>query len=147
MKYAEAKQGRVFILRLEDGEVAHETIEMFAQNHGIQAAALIVIGGADDGSTLVVGPEQGRAQPVVPMEHVLDGVHEIAGTGTLFPDEQGKPMLHMHMACGRMNSTTTGCVRKGVKTWHIMEVIIFELTGTQSVRSLQPETGFHLLEP
>ena len=31
MRYAEARQGRVFTLRLEDGEVLHETIEGFAR--------------------------------------------------------------------------------------------------------------------
>ena len=29
MKYSEAKQGRVFIIRLEDGDVLHESIEAF----------------------------------------------------------------------------------------------------------------------
>jgi len=57
MKYSEAKSGRVFVLRLEDGDVLHESIEAFARARGIRAAALIALGGADKGSTLVVGPE------------------------------------------------------------------------------------------
>ena len=55
------------------------------------------------------------------MELVLDIVHEIVGTGTLFPNENGEPVLHMHVACGRNEGTVTGCVRRGVKTWHILE--------------------------
>ena len=101
MKYSEAKPGRIFILRLEDGDILHEAVEMFACAHGIQAAALIVLGGADEGSKLVVGPEQGRSQPIMPMEHVLTGVHEVAGVGTLFPNASGQPVLHMHIAGGR----------------------------------------------
>ncbi|MBA3036272.1 MAG: DUF296 domain-containing protein, partial [Desulfobacterium sp.] len=30
MKYSEAKQGRIFVVRLEDGETVHEEIEKFA---------------------------------------------------------------------------------------------------------------------
>ncbi|MEW5801074.1 MAG: PPC domain-containing DNA-binding protein [bacterium] len=147
MKYSQAKQGRIFIIRLEDGEVIHEKIEQFAREQAISCASLIIIGGADAGSRLVVGPEHGRVRPVQPMEHVLDNVHEIAGTGTLFPDEQGNPVLHMHVACGRGTSSVTGCVRKGVKVWHIMEVILFELIESTGVRVLDPKTGFGLLVP
>lgn len=81
------------------------------------------------------------------MEHILDNVHEITGTGTIFPDEKGKPVLHMHIACGRQASTVTGCVRKGVKVWHIMEVILFELVDTNATRVFDSITGFELLEP
>jgi len=31
MKYSEAKLGRVFVLRLEDGEIIHQIVEKFAQ--------------------------------------------------------------------------------------------------------------------
>jgi predicted DNA-binding protein with PD1-like motif len=147
MKYSEARQGRTFVIRLEDGDVVHEEIERFAREHSIRAAALVAVGGADTGSKLVVGPSEGRTVPVSPMEHVLDNVHEISGTGTLFPDEEGNPALHMHMACGRENSTVTGCVRSGVKVWHIMEMILFELVDNSGVRVLEPELGFKLLQP
>ena len=79
MKFTTASPGRIFILRLEDGEILHETIESFAAKQGIRAAALIVLGGADEGSTLVVGPEKSRATPVNPMEHILAGTSEAAG--------------------------------------------------------------------
>jgi predicted DNA-binding protein with PD1-like motif len=147
MKYSEAKQGRTFIIRLEDGEVIHEQIEHFARKKSIRAAALILVGGADGGSKLVVGPEHRRKKPVVPMEHVLSDVHEVAGTGTLFPDDEGNPVLHMHIACGRNTSTVTGCVRKGVKAWHVMEVVLFELLDTRGERVPDAKTGLKLLNP
>jgi len=147
MKYSEARRGRTFVIRLEDGDVLHEEIERFAAEKSIRAASLIAVGGADEGSRLVVGPEDGRASPVIPMEHVLDNVHEIAGVGTLFPDRDGNPILHMHMACGRKASAVTGCVRRGVKVWHVMEVILTELTDTKAVRKLDAATGFELLSP
>ena len=146
MQYSEVKQGRVFLLRLEDGEIVHEAIERFAREHSITAAAMIIIGGADDGSKLVVGPERGRATPINPMEHILDNVHEIAGTGTLFPDEEGNPIVHMHIACGRNAETVTGCIRNGVKVWQVMEVVLFELIDTAGKRVFDPDLGFKLLK-
>ena len=146
MKYTEGNQGRVFLIRLEDGEIIHEEIEKLAREQSITAAAMIIIGGADQGSRLVVGPEKGRANPVNPMEHILDNVHEIAGTGTLFPDENGNPVLHMHIACGRNDNTLTGCIRNGVKVWQIMEVVLFELLDTNGKRVLDSELGFKLLD-
>ena len=147
MKYSEAKQGRIFVLRLEDGELLHSTVEDFARVHAVQAAALIVLGGADKGSRLVVGPEQGRSTPVVPMEQVLGDVGEIAGVGTIFPDAHGQPVLHMHIGCGRGDEAVVGCVRRGVKTWHVMELVLWELLDTSSRRLPDAATGFELLNP
>jgi len=147
MKYSTATPGRIFIIRLEDGEILHDTVEAFAVKQNIRAAALIILGGADEGSTLVVGPEQARTLPVHPMEHILAGTSEATGVGTIFPGPDGKPILHMHIACGREGSTVTGCVRRGVKVWHVMEIILWELTGTDAKRVLDPNTGFELLQP
>jgi predicted DNA-binding protein with PD1-like motif len=147
MKYSQAHPGRVFVVRLEDGEVIHEAIEAFARAQGIRAAYLIVLGGADQGSVLVTGPEQDRRFPVIPRMHVLEAVHEVAGTGTLFPDETGNPVLHMHLACGRGGATVTGCIRKGVKVWQVMEVILHELTESSGIRTTDEVTGFAMLVP
>lgn len=147
MRYSQAKQGRLFIIRLEDGEILHETIEHFAAEQGIKAAYLIVLGGADSQSRLVVGPEDGRTTPVNPMIHELKNVHEIVGTGTLFPDEEETPLLHMHVAGGRLDSTITGCVRSGVKVWQVAEVVLIELLETTALRKLEPALGFKLLDP
>jgi len=147
MKYSEAKQGRVFVIRLEDGDILHEEIEKFAQEKNINAASLIAVGGVDKGSKLVVGPEEGRAENLNPMIHIIDDVCEIAGTGTIFPDDDENPVLHMHIACGREDKTITGCVRTGVKTWHILEVVLYEITETTATRSFEKATGFKLLQP
>ena len=147
MKYAEAKSGRVFVIRLEDGDILHEQIEQFAKEKDIKAAYLTVLGGGDRGSVLITGPKDGRSKTIVPQEGCLGDVHEVAGTGTLFPNEQGETLLHMHLACGRGNSTITGCVRRGVKVWQVMEVILHELVDSTGVRRPDPTTGFELLIP
>jgi predicted DNA-binding protein with PD1-like motif len=148
MRYSQAKQGRVFVIRLEDGEIIHTQLEKFAAEHGIKAASVTIVGGVDQDSCLIVGPEKGRGiSPVIPMSTTLKDVHEATGTGTIFPDDTGKPVLHLHMACGRNEKTITGCIRSGVKVWHVLEVILFELTECAAVRRLDPVTGFKLLAP
>jgi predicted DNA-binding protein with PD1-like motif len=147
MKYSEATQGRVFVIRLEDGEIFHEQIEQFAKAHGIERAYLNVVGGADKASRLVVGPEESRTFPINPMVHELYDAHEVTGTGTLFPDDAGNLVVHLHMACGREENTVTGCVRSGVRVWQVMEVILVELLGTRATRMPDKATGFKLLIP
>ena len=37
MKYSQAKQGRIFVIRLEDGDIIHQEIEKFAREKSIKA--------------------------------------------------------------------------------------------------------------
>ncbi len=147
MIYSEAKRGRTFVIRLEDGEIVHEVLEQFARDHGIERGTLFVVGGADKGSRLVTGPEDGRSSPITPMSLELYDVHEVTGSGTIFPDDAGNPILHMHMACGREENTVTGCVRSGVKVWQVLEVVLTELLDNTATRQYDAPTGFKLLIP
>jgi len=147
MKYAEGRPGRVFVVRLEDGDILHEEIEALAVKENIRSASVILLGGADRKSRLVTGPKEGRATEIKPLHSVLEDVHEAAGTGTIFPGPDGNPVLHLHIAAGRRESTVTGCVRSGVRVWHVMEAVIMEITGLDSSRVRDKITGFDLLEP
>jgi predicted DNA-binding protein with PD1-like motif len=147
VKFSQSKPGRIYVICLEDGDIVHEEIEQFARNQFIKAALLTIIGGAGKGSKLIVGPEDESHLPPSPMEYILGNVHEIVGSGTLFPDQQGNPVLHLHMACGRKSSTRTGCIRRGVRVWYTMEVILLELLESSGKRILDPKTGFARLNP
>ena len=148
MKYSQASLGRVFVLRLEDGDIVHECLERLAREQAIRAAGLIALGDADAGSRLIAGSEEGRANPMVFVERLLDDAHEVAGVGTIFPDEEGNPIPHVHMACGRKDSVVVGCVRAGVKVWHVMEIIVVELRDSTAVRRFETGLpGFKLLNP
>ena len=148
MQYSEAKLGRIFVIRLEHGDIVHEQIEQFAMEKSIRSATLVIVGGADQGSKLVVGPERADQSPIVPFIHTLGDVHEVAGTGTVFWDaETDRPTTHIHIACGRDASTITGCVRQGVRVWQMMEVVLFELTNSTAARVPQPGMGFKALQP
>ena len=59
----------------------------------------------------------------------------------------GLPRLHLHAAFGRDDRVTAGCIRLGVTTWIVGEVIVFELTDSRAERRPDVATGFELLEP
>ena len=146
MNYTEAKLGRIFILRLYQGERLHEVIEKFAVEKKVSSALCFFLGGVEDKSKVVVGPKDGTMLPPEPMVTLLKGVHEGCGVGTIFTDEQGKPKLHMHASFGRNDTAVTGCVRMGVDVWQIGEVVILELAGSAAKRAKNKDTGFEFLE-
>jgi len=41
----------------------------------------------------------------------------------------------------------TGCLRPGVTTWLVGEVILYEILGTKAARVSDAESGLALLEP
>jgi predicted DNA-binding protein with PD1-like motif len=131
---------------LEHGDRLPDVIEEFAASQGIEAGAVLFIGGAEQDSRVVVGPADGAAAKPVPMVVGLPGVCEAAGVGTIFLNEDGIPKLHLHSAFGRKENTITGCTREGVTVWHIGEVIILELANAAARRKVNPATGFELLE-
>jgi predicted DNA-binding protein with PD1-like motif len=144
MKASEGKVGRVFILRLEDGDAVPASIEHFAEKKKILVGQVILTGGIGDGQ-VVVGPRRSNEMPPEPMLLPVDGVHEVVGVGMLAPDKKGKPKLHIHASLGRAGKTTTGCLRPGVTTWLVGEVIIFEILGTDAVRLPDKKASFDLL--
>lgn len=148
MHYIETRVGRTFVLRLEEGEVLHKEIEAFARETHVRRGVVFVLGGADAKSELITGPEKGGAFSAgMPVNtHFLDGVHESAGVGTLFPDADGVPVLHLHITCGREDRAVTGCARNGVVVWLYMEVVIMELEGEQGARLPDAASGFSLLQ-
>jgi predicted DNA-binding protein with PD1-like motif len=145
MQYGEGRLGRVFVLRLTEGELLNDTIEAFARERQIAGALVLYLGGARDGSRVVVGPEAGRGEAVVPLVHALSGIQEVLAVGTLFLNEAGEPALHMHAAAGREGGATVGCTRAGVEVWLVGEVVLLEILGSAARRSLDSQTGFQLL--
>jgi uncharacterized protein len=146
MKSSEGRLGRVFVIRLEDGDVLPKCIEKFAEQKGISVGHVILVGGLREGQ-IVVGPRHSHKMPPEPMLLPIDGAHEVAGVGVLAPGEDGKPILHMHAALGRAGHTMTGCLRPGVTTWLIGEAILYEILGAKVARVKDKASGFALLQP
>jgi predicted DNA-binding protein with PD1-like motif len=145
MKASEGKIGRVFVVRLEDGDVVPTCLERFAEEKGISVGHVILIGGIGSGE-VVVGPRKSDEMPPDPMLLPIDGAHEVVGVGIIAPDKDGKPILHIHASLGRSGQTMTGCLRPGVKTWLVGEAIIYEILGAKVSRLPDKASGFDLME-
>jgi predicted DNA-binding protein with PD1-like motif len=145
MKASEGHLGRVFVMRLEDGDVVPDCLERFAAEKSIKVGHVILIGGIGSGD-IVVGPRDSIEMPPEPMLIPVDGAHEVVGVGIIAPDKDGKPSLHMHASLGRSGQTMTGCLRPGVKTWLVGEAIIYEILGTSAKRLPDKASGFELME-
>ena len=146
MKACEGRIGRVFVIRLEDGDIVPQCIERFAEEKRVSVGQAVLVGGIGGGD-VVVGPRHSEERPPEPMLLPIDGAHEVVGVGVLAPSEDGKPVLHIHAALGRAGRTMTGCLRHGVTTWLVGEVILYEILGTNVLRIQDKQSGFELLEP
>ena len=145
MKATEGKIGRVFIVRLEDGDVVPDCLEAFAKEKGLNVAQVVLIGGIGGGQ-VVSGPRKTDEMPPDPVLLPVDGAHEVAGVGIIAPDVKGDPVLHIHAALGRGGRTLTGCLRPGVTTWLVGEAVITEILGADVKRLPDTASGFSLLD-
>jgi len=146
MRSVEMERGRVFVLRLETGEVLHEVLERFSSEKDIKNASVTVVGGIGEGSRMTVGPEVPYDKGIVPIIITLDAPHELTASGTIFQDEDGNPMVHIHGSAGRDGKAVTGCLRTGVIAWLVLEVVITEMVGEGAVRKVDKKTGYRVLE-
>jgi predicted DNA-binding protein with PD1-like motif len=146
MKACQGRIGRVFVIRLEDGDVVPECIERFAEENGVSVGQAILAGGIGSGD-VVVSPRRSEEKRPEPMLLPIDGAHEVVGVGVLAPGEDGKPVLHIHVTPGRAGQTLTGCLWQGVTIWLVGEVILYEILGAKVVRIQDKQSGFVLLEP
>ena len=146
MKACEGQTGRVFVIRLEDGDVVPGCIERFAEENGVSVGHVILVGGIGGGE-VVVGPRYSEERPPQPMLLPINGAHEVVGVGILAPGEDRRPSLHIHAALGRSGQTMSGCLRRGVTTWLVGEVILYEILGAPVARIRDEVSGFELLEP
>lgn len=145
MKATEGHIGRVFVLRLEDGDVVPDCIERFAAEKNISIGQVVLVGGIGSGK-IVVGPQDSVTMPPEPVLLPVEDAHEVVGVGIIAPDKNGRPILHIHASLGRSKETLTGCLRPGVTTWLVGEAIIYEILGAKAARLPDPKSGFDLME-
>jgi uncharacterized protein len=144
VKAQEGKVGRIFIIRLEEGDLIPTCIENFAAERKVSIGYAVMVGGISSGQ-VVVGPRNSESKIPDPMLLPVDGAHEVVGAGVLAPDSDGKPVLHIHAALGRAGRTMTGCLRPGVTTWLVVEVVLVEILGIDAARLKDERSGFSLL--
>ena len=145
MKYSEAELGRVFVIKMEDGDRLPSLLEEFANKKKIAAGVCLLVGGVKAGSRMVNGPLVENQSPIQPIINELAGVHEILAAGTIFPDEKGRPKLHMHASAGRAEKALTGCIRPGIEIWNVGEIILIEMKESSATRKRDSRLGFEML--
>ncbi|CDF31255.1 predicted DNA-binding protein with PD1-like DNA-binding motif [Methanoculleus sp. CAG:1088] len=147
MKFREMTRGRIFVLKLENGDSIKQSIESFAKEHDIMNGYYTLEGNVAAGSSFVVGlcdTNNGHHEPII---YKLDNNCEFFGLGTVIRDSiGGEPIIHMHGSVGRNGQAVTGCFRESVKVWLSMEVILEEIIGDKVSRDYDPVYGVRSLE-
>ena len=147
MQSAEGKPGRVFVIRLEDGDLLPDCLENFADEKNIQVGLIHIVGGLREGR-MVVGPETDSLDVVEPIFKEIDRQpRETISLGIIAPDREGNPRAHIHGALGRGDETAVGCLRPGIETWLMGKVIVQEITDTDSQRIYSTKNKLSYLRP
>ncbi|MBR1369590.1 DNA-binding protein [Methanocalculus chunghsingensis] len=138
MQYAEGRIGRVFFIRIDDGEELITTLTGFARDHGISHGTITFFG-ALKRAGLVTGPEEAVIPPV-PHHEEIEGGWECLGTATIYPGEDG-PSLHLHATAGRGRDAITGCLRTDCRVYLVVEAVLYEAVGIDGSRLPDPVIG------
>jgi hypothetical protein len=141
MQYTEGQLGRVFVVRIDDGEDLLGSIHGFIEDKGVQAGSILFLGALMEGR-MVTGPEE-PVIPPVPHFVMFEGGWEVFGVGTIYPGEGG-PHIHYHASVGRAGHALTGCLREKATAYLIVEVVILEFTGLTARKEFDVKTQVHL---
>ena len=141
MQYTEGQLGRVFVVRIDDGEDMLISLHQFISNKSIQAGSILFLGALMNGR-MVTGPEE-PVIPPVPHFVMFEGGWEVFGVGTIYPGESG-PHIHYHASVGRSGHALTGCLREKAITYLIIEAVILEFTGLSARREYDKKLQVHL---
>jgi predicted DNA-binding protein with PD1-like motif len=141
MQYTEGQVGRVFAVRVDDGEDLIASLRQFVADRDIRAGSIIFLGALRE-AQMVTGPEE----PVIPPEPhniFFEGGWEVFGVGTIYPGEDG-PSIHYHCSVGRAGHALTGCLREKAQIYLLVEAIIYEITGLSARREFDRKMQIHL---
>ena len=141
MQYSEGRIGRVFMIRIDDGEDLLEELRRFAERMGVKTGVIQFLGALRQGR-MVTGPEEPVIPPVPHWEEYSDG-WEIIGFATLYPGDNG-PAIHVHASLGKGRDTKTGCLRERAETYLVVEAVLTEYVGIAAQRVHDEKTGLHL---
>jgi len=141
MQYSVGQVGRVFVVRIDDGEDFLVSMRKFIADKGIQSGSVLFLGALMNGR-MVTGPEE-PVIPPIPHFVMFEGGWEVFGVGTIYPGEGG-PHIHYHASVGRAGHALTGCLREKATTYLIIEAVIIEFTGLFGRREFDERTQMNL---
>jgi Predicted DNA-binding protein with PD1-like DNA-binding motif len=139
MEYSKGTIGRVFTVRLDQGDDILSELEGLAVAEDIRSAMFMMLGAVREAS-LVVGPKTNDVPPD-PQWAKFNDAHEVLGIGNIFREE-GKPKIHLHSAAGRGESIKVGCLRGESEVFMVVEIFIMEISGISANRIFDPKRGF-----
>ncbi|MFZ0006542.1 MAG: PPC domain-containing DNA-binding protein [Methanoregula sp.] len=141
MEYSEGRLGRVFVLRIDDGEDLLAVTQKFLQDKSVRSGTILFLGALRKGR-MVTGPEE----PTIPPEPhyiMFEGGWEMVGLGTISQGDDA-PAIHFHASVGRAGHALTGCLRDMAITYIVAEVVILEFSGCNIHRRLDEKMGVPL---
>jgi predicted DNA-binding protein with PD1-like motif len=141
MQYTEGQLGRVFVVRIDDGEDMLVSLRQFINDKVIHAGTILFLGALMNGR-MVTGPEE-PVIPPTPHFVMFEGGWEVFGIGTILMGEGG-PHIHYHASVGRSGHALTGCLREKATTYLIVEAVILEFTGLSARREFDKKMQVHL---
>ncbi len=141
MQYSEGSLGRVFVLRIDDGEDLIESLRKFVQHKGVKSCMALFIGALKEGRA-VTGPEQPTIPPVPHFEEYRDG-WEVFGMATIYPSSEGLK-IHIHSAMGKGREALLGCVREKASVYLVIEAVLLEFSGLNVRREWDEKTELYL---
>src|SRR5512136_2796251 len=141
MQYTEGQIGRVFVVRIDDGEDMLLSLRQFVLDKNIRAGSIHFLGALMNGR-MVTGPEE-PVIPPVPHFVMFEGGWEVFGVGTIYQGEGG-PHIHYHASVGRSGHALTGCLREKAITYLIVEAVIHEFVGLTARREFDEKMQLHL---
>lgn len=139
MQYSEGRMGRIFMIRIDDGEDLLTSIDRFIVAHKIRAGMLLCLGALRE-ARIVTGPEEPLIPPVPHFEEIGGG-WELFGVGTIYRGDDGSPRVHYHASVGRGEVSLTGCLREKATTYLVVEVVLFEFQGIYGRRAEDMASG------
>jgi hypothetical protein len=140
MEYSQGSLGRVFVIRLEDGEDLISSVDRFLAVKGVASGMILFLGALRQGR-IVTGPRELTIPPKSPFVEDLEGGFETFGVATVYPGEGGEPKVHIHASFGRGERALTGCLREKAQIYLVVEAVVFELLGLSARRLFDEESG------
>jgi predicted DNA-binding protein with PD1-like motif len=143
MQYSEGRLGRVFVIRLEDGEDLIGSIQRFVAEKGVATGMIHFLGALREGR-FITGPKEPTIPPEPPFVENLVGAWETFGVATIYPGDGGEPTIHIHASAGHGDRSLTGCLRERATTYLVVEAVVFEFLGLEARRCIDERTGLYL---
>ena len=141
MEYSSHKHlGRVFILRLDPGELLLESLEKLIEKEGIDSA--IVTSGIGTLDRFRFHRVTNASLPAQNEFLTVEGPLELLSLQGIIAG--GEP--HLHAVCSDLESVYCGHMEGGCRTLVLIEVSIVEIPGAHLTRARDPITGRSMLK-